>query len=239
MPVRARLRPSETAMALSPLFAPVTWRLQPGAAGAPGVRFLGTMLLVALALLYGAWLLALGFDVKQGRRSVWVLLVAGPLTWLWWRLFRQGWSRWHAVQPLLLLSWSGEVQDEPAAGGWRLGGLAGTPAEVRCLFDAQGGLLCLIRSMGEGASSPAVHWCWIQVQTCPDVHRLRTLMALPPRLTTVLEGASDLHAPAVASWTLRRQPPGIALRGPSDTFMPTQPWGACDEASAPTRKDRP
>lgn len=226
-------------MALPPLFAPVTWRLQPGAARAPMVRLLGAILLLALALLCGAWLLALGLDVARGGRSVWVLLAAGPVAWLWWRLFRQGWSRWHVAASPLSLTWSGEVRDEPPAGGWRLGGPTGAPAEVRCLFDAQGWLLCQIRSVGEGASSPAVHWCWIDAQACPDVHRLRTLMALPPRLTTVLGGKPDVRAPAMASWTLRRQPPGIALRGPSDTFMPTQPWGACDEASAPTRKDRP
>lgn len=226
-------------MAQSPLFAPVTWRLQPGAAGAPGVRLLGAILLWALLTLCGAWLLALALDVWRGGRSAWVLLAAVPLVWLWWRLFRQGWSRWHAVVPPISLTWSGEVQQEPAAGGWRLGGLAGTPAQVRCLLDAQGWFLCQIRALDKGASRHTVHWCWIQAQACPDVHRFRTLMALPSRMTTVLGGESDVRAPAVASWSHRRQPSGIALRGPSDTFMPTQPWGVGGEASALPAKDRP
>ena len=61
-------------MVLSPLLAPVTWRLQPGAAGAPWVRLLGAVLLLALSVLCVAWLLALGLDVWRGGRSAWVVL---------------------------------------------------------------------------------------------------------------------------------------------------------------------
>ena len=220
------------------LFAPGTWRLQPGAFGAPVVRVLGALALLALTLLCGAWLLAIAQDVWRGGRSAWVLLGGAPVAWLWWRLFRLGWARWHTVAPPLSLTWSGEVQEEPAAGGWRLGGLTGVPVDVRCLLDAQGWLLCCIREVGEGVSATVVHWCWIDARRCPDMHRFRTLLSLPSRLTTAVRGDSDTHAPAMASWSPRRHPSGIALRGSSDTFMPTQPLVAWGEAASPAGKDR-
>ena len=236
--MRALRRPCLAAMAPNPLFAPCTWRLQPGASGAPVVRFLGAIVLFALALLTGAWLLGIAQDVWRGGRSAWVLLACVPVAWWSWHQLWSTWVRWHTVAPILALSWAGEVQSDPHGGGWRLGGPTGTPADVRCLLDAQGWLLCRIQAVGEGTPASAVHWCWIQAQRCPDVHRFRTLIALPPRLTTAVGGESDARAPAVASWSLRRLPSGIDLRGPSDTFMPTQPLGAWDEASAPTDKDR-
>lgn len=225
-------------MVLSPFLAPVTWRLQTGAAGAPWVRLLGDVLLLALSVLCVAWLLALGLDVWRGGRSPWVVLTCAPIAWLWWHLFRHAWASLHTVAPVLSLTWAGPVQDEPVAGGWRMGGLTGTPADVRCLLDAQGWLLCRIQAVGEGTCASTVHWCWIHTQSCPDVHRFRTLISLPSRLTTVVGGESDVRSPAVASWSLRRQPSGIDLRGPSDTFMPTQPLCARGEAPGPTDKDR-
>lgn len=237
--MRALLRPCLAAMAPTLLFAPRTWCLQPGAFGAPAVlRLLAPLLLLALALLSGGWLLAIGQDVWRGGRSVWVLLPCASLVWWLWRQLRSAWGRWHSVPAILSLSWAGEVQSDPPTGGWRLGGLTGVPADVRCLLDAQGWLLCRIRCLGEGASAAAVHWCWIDARRCPDMHRFRTLMSLPARLTTAVRGGEEAHAPAMASWALRRHPSGIALRGSTDTFMPTQPLVAWGEAAGPAGKDR-
>lgn len=215
------MRPCLPAMAPSPLLAPCVWRLPSGVAHLPAVRIAGAVSLLGLGFLSLAWVLAITQDVHRGGRSPWVLLVCALVVWVAWRQCRAAWMRWHAVMPELTLIWAGPVQAEPPAGGWRLDHPDGVPAEVRCLLDLQGWLLCQVRPFGGPASS----WCWFWLRAghCPDLHRFRTLMTLPTRATTAVGGDAGRPRSAMASWTSNRQPSGIALRGSSQSFMTTQP----------------
>jgi hypothetical protein len=210
-------------MAPSSLLDPMTWSLQPGSGGLPALRVAGSFALCGCALLGLCWLLAIGQDVLRGGRTFWPLLACAGLLWCAWRPFKQAWVQWHHVPSPVLLTWSGTLRSNPPAGGWRLGGPEGHPVEVRRLLDLQGWILCQIRSVGEGALSPQVQWCWVTAQRCPDLHLFRTLIMLPARLTTAAMGDCNRGVSAMASSGLRHHPTGITLRGDSDTFMPTQP----------------
>lgn len=245
-PVAAGAAPVLPPSAPSELMAPMTWCVQPGAAGVPLVRCSGTALLVLAAGLAGAWCVGMAQDLLNGGRSAWVLLWGAPLAWWWFHQLRTVWRQWHAVPPHLALVWTGPVQSDPPSGGWRLEGDPGAPATVDCVVDGHLVMLCRIRvaavSRGaaarDAASHPVNYWCWIDMRRCPDAHRFRTLMGLARRLTTAEEGEADGKPRSMASWGIQSHRSGVALQESPRSFLPTQPMRFDDVVVSDRRQER-
>lgn len=161
------------------LLAPFRWQLVSGLSSLPLIRFLGTFCLIGLGSLCALWLLAMTQDVQRGGRSPWVLVLCLVAVAFAWLQIRSAWIRWHVRGSPLQLIWSGPVRSDPPSGGWRTGGHEASAAKASCVFDFQSHMLCRVRQSGARSSGMSVHWCWVKASTCPDFHRLRTLLMLP------------------------------------------------------------
>ncbi len=193
---------------LAPLLRPASWRLSPGAADVPWLRHLGLALLMASTLALLAWCGATWLESWQHRDWNWVSLLAVPLCAFGlrhaWRLGRG----WLTPGLPLTLRWTGPVatlrSGEPA-GGWRVDEWGAQPVDVSLVWDWQRVMLLKLQPW-ESSSSQA--WVWLQdhrgPQPCPqgDVHRLRTLLCLPPAMTRpggdlrALPKAADASTPS-------------------------------------------
>lgn len=175
---------------LAPLLRPASWRVSPGAADVPLLRHLGLGLLLASTLALLAWCSAIGFEAWRLRElggAAWVavLLCALGLGHAWW-LLRQ----WLRPAAPLTLRWTGPVatlrSGEPA-GGWRVDEWGAQPIDVSLIWDWQRVMLLRIRPWESGSLQA---WIWLQDRRgtgsdipAGDVHRLRTLLCLPPTMT--------------------------------------------------------
>lgn len=189
---------------LAPLLRPASWHIVPGAADVPWLRRLGGLLILASFLALLSWCVAIAFDAWRLRRLAPVTWLALPLfglgTCLAWRLI----TSWRQLAPAMTLRWLGPIDHgnpRGAAGGWRVDEWGTQPVDVALIWDWQRLLLLRVRAMrGQPAS---VAWVWLQDDpTRPErqVHRLRTLLCLPPdRLVPELVASSghDPHAAAV------------------------------------------
>ena len=174
---------------LAPLLRPASWRLSPGAADVPLLRHLGLGLLLGSTLALWAWCAATWSEAWRlrewsGAAVLAVVLWGLGLGHAWW-LLRQ-W--WRPTAPLTL-RWTGPVatlrSGEPA-GGWRVDEWGAQPVDVSLIWDWQHVLLLRVRPW-ESPSRQA--WIWLHDKRPPtsvsagDVHRLRTLLCLPPNMT--------------------------------------------------------
>ena len=194
---------------LAPLLRPASWRLSPGAGDVPWLRRLGLALLLASALALVAWCTATWLESWRHRELGWPAVLALPLCALGlchaWLLGR---SWLHPGVPLTL-RWTGPVvtlrSGEPA-GGWRVDEWGAQPVDVSLVWDWQRVMLLRVRPW-ESASRQA--WIWLQdrpglaAQPGGEVHRLRTLLCLPPAMTrpspeaaSALSKGSDVSARA-------------------------------------------
>ena len=174
---------------LAPLLRPASWRLSPGAADVPLIRHLGLGLLLCSTLALLAWCGATGAEAWRMREFGWavalalVLCVAG--------LGHAGWLLRLWLRPVapLTLRWTGPVarlrSGEPA-GGWRVDEWGAQPVDVSLVWDWQQVMLLRVRPWESGNLQA---WIWLRDRrkACPaspgDVHRLRTLLCLPPAMT--------------------------------------------------------
>ena len=224
-------------MAAHPLTRPSSWTLTVGAPGMPLIRWAGTLLWAAGALTGAAWLFALGQDAVNGQvHAAWFLLAAPTmLTWLIlaWRV----WRRWFSRAYPLTLQWRGPVSRDPAQGHppggfcieeWR------APVRVRMVLSFQGWLMLSLQGLDEGVLP--VH-AWLdarEAESSPfaeaaeaaevtvrnrSLHQLRTLLHLPPSMTTQERDAGTVsQAPGgvarepVASWATTYHPGAMLHR---------------------------
>lgn len=174
---------------LAPLLRPASWRLSPGAVDVPWLRHLGLALLLASALALVAWCAATWLESWQHRDLGWPSVMALPLCALG---LRHAWlvgRNWLMPVAPLTLRWIGPVatlrSGEPT-GGWRVDEWGDQPVDVSLVWDWQRVMLLRVRPW-ESAS----HQAWIWLQDRPgqaahpggEVHRLRTLLCLPPAMT--------------------------------------------------------
>lgn len=181
---------------LAPLLRPASWRLSPGAGDVPWLRHLGLALLMASTLALLAWCGATWLEAWQHRNLNWASVLATPLCALGlrhaWRLGRG----WLMPGVPLTLRWTGPVatlrSGEPC-GGWRVDEWGAQPVDVSLVWDWQRVMLVRLRPWESG---PHQAWVWLQDHRNPqpsprgDVHRLRTLLCLPPTMT---RPGGDLH----------------------------------------------
>jgi len=171
---------------LAPLLRPASWRLSPGAADVPWLRHLGLALLLGSTLALLAWCLAIWFDAWRLRRLDWASALAVPLCALGlshaWRLG----LAWLKPGAQVTLRWTGPVvaprPGEPS-GGWRVDEWGAQPVEVSLIWDWQRVMLLRVKPW-----TSASHQVWVWLQDRPsqperEVHRLRTLLCLPPAMT--------------------------------------------------------
>lgn len=171
---------------LAPLLRPASWRLSPGAADVPWLRHLGLALLLASTLALLAWCLAIWFDAWRLRRLGWPAVLAVPLCAAGvhhaWRLGRT----WLKPGDPLTLRWTGPVaalRPGESCGGWRVDEWGGQSVDVSLIWDWQRVMLLRVKPW---ASSSHQAWVWLQdrpSQPEREVHRLRTLLCLPPAMT--------------------------------------------------------
>lgn len=181
---------------LAPLLRPASWRLSPGAADVLWLRRLGLALLLASALALLSWCVATWLESWRHRALGWASVSALPLCVLGlhhaWLLGRS----WLMPGAPLTLRWTGPVANlrsgEPT-GGWRVDEWGTQPVDVSLMWDWQHVMLLRVRP----CTSPSRQaWIWLQdrpgVAMHPggEVHRLRTLLCLPPALTRPLPAAS-------------------------------------------------
>lgn len=222
---------------LAPLLRPASWRLLPGAADVPWLRHLGLTLMSASALALLSWCVATWLESWRHRELGWASVVAAPLCLLGlrhaWLLARV----WLAPGAPLTLRWTGPVAPADSGalvGGWRVDEWGDQPVDVRLVWDWQRVMLLRVRPQQE-ASVDA--WIWVQDRPGPSdqpgggVHRLRTLLCLPPAMTgglaaqalsVPLKGvavsapsglmASSRHDPSIAS---ARMKPGLTAERPA------------------------
>jgi hypothetical protein len=212
----------------APLAAPAVWHLQTGSRGAPLVRGLSRLLKLASAAMLLAWLAALAQEAFTWGTSplAWAIAVLacllGLLLWV---------PRSAGSGASLTLRWAGPVR----RASWRRGAGAtskmgfqvpqwgGEAVRVRTVMDAQRYLLLSIEACHKperpwpiGLLSQHKVWVWLDAarvdqaehaSTQGDMHRLRSLLALPPAMQTdetLRANAPDVSdaqkAAQVASW---------------------------------------
>ncbi len=174
---------------LAPLLRPASWRLSPGAADVPWLRHLGLALLLTSTLALLSWCVATWLESWRHRDLGWASMLALPLCVFGLRhawLLGRGWL---VPGVPLTLRWTGPVatlrSGEPA-GGWRVDEWGAQPVDVSLVWDWQRVMLLRVRPW-EPASRQA--WIWLQdrpglaAHPSGEVHRLRTLLCLPPAMT--------------------------------------------------------
>ncbi len=190
---------------LAPLLRPASWRLSPGAGDVPWLRRLGLALLMASTLALLAWCGATWLESWRHRDVTLASVLAVPLCAVGllhaWRLGRG----WLTPGLPLTLRWTGPVANlrsgEPS-GGWRVDEWGAQPVDVSLVWDWQRVMLLRLRPW-ESSSRQA--WVWLQDHRGPqpgprgDVHRLRTLLCLPPAMTLPGSDARVLSQGALVS----------------------------------------
>ncbi|WP_290871293.1 hypothetical protein [Aquabacterium sp.] len=207
-------RPDAVSFGASPalLKGPVRFPMRTGLFHAPRLRRVVQVLPVGMA----SWMLVWGAALWH-EHLVW----GGP----WWRLalgnlivlvcLWRGLGLWRTAQAPgapLSLDWMGPLprRGESAAdavpGGWHVRAW-GYAVDVRCLLDAQGGLLLEVRNL-PGAERPRCVHVW--VPDAPDrvpgmgareLQRLRALLALPSAMTRHRHAPSVIMPQALSVWS--------------------------------------
>lgn len=178
---------------LAPLLRPASWRLAPGAADAPLIRLAGQALIVLSGLALLAWSLAIWHGAWVRGHLEWpaALALLCCVAWLWQA--RRLWHDWSAPSHRLTLRWTGppgavgEAKSTPA-GGWRVDEWGEVGVEVSLVWDWQHVLLVRLKPL-HGA--PA--WVWLSERIGNEVHRLRTLLCLPPSFTQAVAAAEPVR----------------------------------------------
>lgn len=217
-------------MAAHPLNRPASWQLSVGAPDARWVRWaVGGLWLMGGAVSV-AWLMALTDDALAGHVDLLYLLLAWPAVAAWLYLAWRIWVRWMAGATPLTLQWHGPVVRDSdtgsAHGGFHLAEWH-APVRVRAVLSWQGWMLLSLSRAHHHAKSDLTY-AWLDARehgpTSADLfrnrslHQLRTLLHLPPAMTTQ-DGGADAAArlqgmPAsapVASWAHSINP-GVLLR---------------------------
>jgi hypothetical protein len=193
---------------LAPLLRPAAWHIAPGAADVPWLRRLGGLLILASVLALLSWCAAIAFDAWRLRRVASVTWLALPVFGLCAHLAWRMATSWRQLAPAMTLRWLGPIDHgnpRAAAGGWRVDEWGTQPVDVTLVWDWQ--RLLLLRVRATRGSAASVAWVWLQDDPSrPErqVHRLRTLLCLPPeRLVPelVASSAHDPHAAAPVSMT--------------------------------------
>ncbi|MBT9611480.1 MAG: hypothetical protein AABZ19_00440 [Pseudomonadota bacterium] len=145
---------------LAPAMRTAQWNLPMGAAAVPLVHRAAQVLMGLSALMAWVWALA-------AVASVWPLAFAVGWTWHVARL----WRAWGRPPRTLLLSW----QSQPL-GAWQVAEWGECPVHVRTAWDGQAAFLLHLRA-ADGAGQA---WLWVRDDGGRDIHRLRTLLGVPP-----------------------------------------------------------
>lgn len=183
---------------LAPLLRPASWRLLPGAADVPWLRHFGLALLLASALALISWCVATWLESWRHRELGWASMLAVPLCVLGLRHAWQIGRGWLMPGVPLTLRWTGPVatsDSRESAGGWRVDEWGAQPVDVSLVWDWQRIMLLRVRPW-ESASHQA--WIWLRDRPRHDahpgseVHRLRTLLCLPPAMTRPASAASPV-----------------------------------------------
>lgn len=161
---------------LAPLLRPASWRLAPGAADAPLIRLAGQALIVLSGLALLAWSLATWHGAWVRTQIDWpaALAVLCCLGWSWQA--SRLWRNWSAPSHRLTLRWTGPPS---SGGGWRVDEWGEVGVEVALIWDWQHVLLVRLKPLQGGAPV----WVWLSERLGNEVHRLRTLVCLPPSFT--------------------------------------------------------
>jgi len=144
---------------LAPATRAAQWLLPMGAAAVPLVHR-GAQ---ALMLLSGAMAWAWAWSAMD---AIWPMVFALGWTWHVVRL----WRAWCSPTRCLLLCW----QAQPSC-RWLVAEWGDGPVHVRSLWDGQAALLLRLRA-ADGAQRV---WLWVRDDGGRDIHRLRTLLAMP------------------------------------------------------------
>ena len=174
---------------LAPLLRPASWRLSPGAVDVPWLRRLSLALVLTSATALLCWCVATWLESWRHRELGWASALAVPLC-----LFglRHAWALaadWVSPGAPITLLWMGPVASEASGepgGGWRVQEWGRQPVDVSLVWDWQRVMLLRVRS-SDRASCQA--WIWLRdhrdavAHQRGDVHRLRTLVCLPPSMT--------------------------------------------------------
>ena len=181
---------------LAPLLRPASWRLAPGAADAPLIRLAGQALIVLSGLALLAWSLAVWHGAWVRGHLEWpaALAVLCCVVWLWQA--SRLWRDWSAPSHRLTLRWTGPPGTgagaaTAATGGWRVDEWGEGGVEVSLVWDWQHVLLVRLKPLHDGP--PA--WVWLSERIGNEVHRLRTLLCLPPSFTQTAVAAVDAVEP--------------------------------------------
>lgn len=184
---------------LAPLLRPAAWRILPGAADAPLIRFAGQLLIVASGAAMLAWSMAVWHSAWLQRRADLATCVALLLCVLWGAGARWLWLSLVGQGAPLTLRWTGPVSEVPLrvaaqaptltrVGGWRVDEWGDAPVRVELVWDWQKVLLVRLQLAG---SNDAEAWVWLSDRLGSEVHRLRTLVCLPASVTTAAPAVSQ------------------------------------------------
>jgi hypothetical protein len=190
---------------LAPVLKPARWRLSLAASDLPWLHRLGVALILASVAMLVSWCMAVWLDAWRHRSVGWSEPFALCLCALGLRHGWQLWRSWRSPAASVTLRWTGPVhvvRSGMPAGGWRVDEWGDSPVNVSLVWDWQRLMLLCLRSAG---TEPQKAWVWLQDHP-PDgsgagagVHRLRTLLRLPPSLTESIDGARSRHAGVMAS----------------------------------------
>jgi hypothetical protein len=189
----------------APLAAPAVWHLQTGSRGAPLVKGLSSFLKLASAAMLLTWLAALAQEAFTWGTPplAWAIAVLacllGLLLWV---------PRSTGSGASMTLRWAGPVRraswrrDTGATSkmGFRVPQWGEEAVRVRTVMDAQRYLLLSIEACHNPEGSGALRllpqrkaWVWLDAACIDqaahafaqgDMHRLRSLLALPPAMQT-------------------------------------------------------
>ena len=160
---QATQKPAQKALRaafLAPATRTAQWHLPMGAAAVPLVRRGAQALMLLSGLMAWVWALA-------AAAAIWPVALALGWTWHLVRL----WRAWRAPSQALRLCW----QAAPAS-AWQVAEWGDGAVHVRTLWDGQAALLLHLRA----AEGPRQAWLWVRDDGGRDIHRLRTLLGVPP-----------------------------------------------------------
>ena len=177
----------------APILQPAHWRLLPGSGGSVGVRWAGHLLIAFSSATMLAWCVSLWRDAwllqEWGSRE----FMASVLACGWGAHALSLWRQWARPPAPVTLRWTGAWRQDPDApqaapkGGWRVTQWGDDAVRVSLVFDAQHLLLIHVSQDVAPHASPQTPphsaWFWLSARHTPELHRMRTLLALPLELT--------------------------------------------------------
>ena len=191
--------------ALAPALKPACWRLPLGASDVRWLHRLGMSVILISAAVLVSWCVALWLGAWRHRSIGWSEPFALCVCVLG---LRHGWRLWcrsRLPAVSVTLRWTGPIhvtRSGRPSGGWRVDEWGDQPVNVSMVWDLQRFMLLCLHSAG---AKPQKAWVWLQdgphdgCAAGSGVHRLRTLLRLPPSLTESIDEVRSRHAGLRAS----------------------------------------